>query len=55
LPLLLLAYGDLVTSHLQTIRPEKYQAVLSFYQRWLQNLWLGGGQKGRRSYGAASG
>jgi hypothetical protein len=34
--LLLLAYGDLVTSHLESRRPEKYQAILSFYQAWLQ-------------------
>ncbi len=34
--LLLLAYGDLVTSHLASLRPEKYQAILSFYQAWLQ-------------------
>ena len=34
--LLLLAYGDLVTSHLASRRPEKHQAILSFYQAWLQ-------------------
>lgn len=35
LPLLLLACGDLVTSHLQEIRPEKYEPVLNFYRNWL--------------------
>ena len=38
LPLMLLACGDLVTSHLATIRPEKYQAVFKFYQVWLHRL-----------------
>jgi hypothetical protein len=41
LPLLLLAWGDLVTSHLRTIRPQKYEAVLDFYRRWLQRAWPG--------------
>lgn len=39
LPLLTLAWGDLVTSHLGTIRAEKYEAVFNFYRRWLQNVW----------------
>jgi len=39
LPLLLLAWGDLVTSHLNTIRPEKYEAVFNFYRRRLQGVW----------------
>jgi hypothetical protein len=34
-PLLLLAWGDLVTSDLQTNQPEKYSTILQFYQRWL--------------------
>ncbi|MCB0167443.1 MAG: HD domain-containing protein [Anaerolineae bacterium] len=38
-PLLLLACGDLLTSHLQTIRPEKYEAVIDYYRRWLQSVW----------------
>jgi hypothetical protein len=38
LPLMLLACGDVVTSHLATIRPEKYQAVRKFYQFWLRRL-----------------
>lgn len=38
LPLLLLACGDLVTSHLQEIRPEKYEIVLDFYRRWLGDV-----------------
>lgn len=38
-PLLLLAWGDMITSHLHTIRPEKYEAVFDFYQRWLQSIW----------------
>jgi len=49
LSLLLLAWGDLVTSELQTIRPEKYEAVLDFYRRWLQHVWpreeRGGGKE----------
>jgi hypothetical protein len=32
LPLLLLAWGDLVTSHLMHRRPAKYEGVLDFYQ-----------------------
>jgi hypothetical protein len=39
LPLLLLALGDLVTSQLCTIRPDKYEAVLGFYQRLFQGIW----------------
>lgn len=38
-PLLLLACGDLLTSHLQTIRLEKYNGVLDFYRRWLDNVY----------------
>ena len=41
LPLLLLAIGDLVTSHLEMIRPAKYQAVFGFYQDWLVKIWPG--------------
>jgi hypothetical protein len=40
LPLMLLACGDLVTSHLSTIRPAKYQGVLKFYQLWLHRLCI---------------
>jgi hypothetical protein len=36
--LLLLAYGDLVTSHLGQRRPEKYAAIIPFYQVWLRHL-----------------
>lgn len=36
--LLLLAYGDLVTSHLSQRRPEKHAAILAFYQDWLRCL-----------------
>ena len=39
LPLLLLAFGDLVTSQLQTIREHKYEAVLEFYRLWMRTLW----------------
>ncbi len=39
LPLLLLAWGDLLTSHLQIIRPKKYEAVFNFYRRWLSSVW----------------
>jgi hypothetical protein len=39
LPLLLLAWGDLVTSDLRAIRPEKYETVLDFYRGWLQSVW----------------
>jgi hypothetical protein len=42
LPLLLLAWGDLVTSHLRANRPEKYVKVLNFYQSWLQRTWGNG-------------
>jgi len=35
---MLLACGDLVTSHLASIRPDKYQAVNKFYQSWLRRL-----------------
>jgi hypothetical protein len=38
LPLMLLACGDLVTGHLATIRPEKYQVVINFYRLWLHRL-----------------
>jgi hypothetical protein len=38
LPLMLLACGDLVTSHLSTIRPEKYQVVINFYRLRLRRL-----------------
>lgn len=38
MPLLLLAYGDLVTSHLRSRRPAKYAAILGFYQNWLVRL-----------------
>jgi len=38
LPLLLLAYGDLITSHLRSRCPEKYAAILTFYQAWLGRL-----------------
>lgn len=44
LPLLLIAWGDLLTSHLQTIRPVKYEAVFDFYRRWLSNAWSRGAQ-----------
>ena len=37
-PLMLLACGDLVTSHLASIRPDKYKAVEKFYQLWLRRL-----------------
>jgi putative nucleotidyltransferase with HDIG domain len=37
-PLLLLATGDLVTSHLRLNRPERYHAILDFYRRWLERL-----------------
>lgn len=37
LPLLLLAYGDLVTSQLEQNRPEKYTSLLDFYQYWLHS------------------
>lgn len=37
-PLLLLAYGDLVTSHMAAIRPAKYDAILHFYHNWLRRL-----------------
>ena len=36
--LLLLAYGDLVTSHLASRRPQKYAAILAFYQAWFDRL-----------------
>jgi hypothetical protein len=36
LPVLLLAYGDLVTSHLAEIRPSRYACVLDCYRQWLQ-------------------
>lgn len=36
--LLLLAYGDMVTSHLAQRNPFKYHGVLDFYQKWLQRL-----------------
>jgi hypothetical protein len=36
--LVLLAYGDLVTSHLGQRRPEKYAAIIPFYQVWLRHL-----------------
>jgi hypothetical protein len=39
-PLLILALGDLVTSHLQTHSPEKYKGVLDFYRSWLQCILL---------------
>jgi len=35
LPLLLLAWGDLVTSHLAVNGPDKYKAVLAFYRTML--------------------
>lgn len=35
-PLLLLAYGDLVTSDLAANKPHKYAAVLDFYRRWMR-------------------
>lgn len=38
-PLLLLAWGDMETSHLRTRDPKKYRAVEHFYQRWLTKLW----------------
>jgi len=38
-PLLLLACGDLLTSHLETIRPEKYNGLFDFYRRWLKNVY----------------
>jgi hypothetical protein len=44
LPLLLLAWGDLLTSHLLAIRPGKYEAVFDFYRRWLSNIWSRGTQ-----------
>ena len=34
-PLLLLAYGDLVTSHLGRNNPAKYGAIQKFYAKWL--------------------
>jgi hypothetical protein len=49
LPLLLLAWGDLVTSQLRTICPEKYEAVLDFYQCWLQRVCPGRGRGGTES------
>ncbi len=38
LPLLLLTYGDLVTSQLESRHPEKYAVILTFYQAWLGRL-----------------
>jgi hypothetical protein len=38
LPLLLLACGDLMTSHLQAKQPEKYAALLEFYWHWIQSV-----------------
>ena len=37
--LLLLAYGDMITSHLQTINPTKFTAVSTFYRSWLQDIF----------------
>ncbi len=34
-PLLVLAAGDMLTSHLETINPQKHRAVFNFYRRWL--------------------
>ena len=45
LPLLILASGDMLTSHLKAIQPEKYKAVFDFYQRWLQRIWAGKSKK----------
>jgi len=39
LPVLLLACGDLLTSHLQVNRPQKYAALLDFYQRWFRSAF----------------
>jgi hypothetical protein len=38
-PLLLLAYGDMITSHLQEINPVKFTAVFTFYTQWLQKVF----------------
>jgi hypothetical protein len=39
LPLLLLALGDLTTSQLCSIQPDKYEAIFGFYRAWLQDIW----------------
>jgi hypothetical protein len=36
-PLLLLAYGDLVTSQLQATQSQKYATLIDFYQRWMRS------------------
>ncbi len=38
LPLLLLAYGDLITSHLAQNKPEKFTGLEAFYRAWLVDL-----------------
>ena len=41
-PLLLLAYGDMITSHLQSINPAKFAAVSAFYREWLHRVFENG-------------
>ncbi len=38
-PLLLLAYGDMITSHLASINQVKFTAVSAFYSVWLQMIF----------------
>lgn len=46
LPLLVLACGDLATSQLAEIRPEKHAAVLDFYNGWIRARLGAEGQQG---------